>query len=140
MDFCADSRCYSQPVTRLNLEKEHLPTHDLVKIRTNIQWHDLDNLKQSAMQVLRQWRLHPVPTSDAPQASDDVEKPSDPEAKVEESAPERAESPSEKPIHCFACQTVATEPFWYCTQCTGETFSSRSNIAILIHEVRLCDL
>lgn len=109
MDFCADSRCYSEAVTRSDLENAHLPTHDLVKIRTNIQWHDLDGLKNSALEVLKQWRLPPAPTSNI-QAADDNEKPS---TEDEETQPER-------PTHCFACRTIVTQPYWYCTLCTGE--------------------
>ena len=145
MDFCADSRCYSEAVTREDMENEHVPTHDFVKIRTNIQWHDLEKLKQNAADVLRQWRLRPAPSSDSDTAQDTDEK-SDPAEKTEvkEKVPESKQelvsghassetestTPSEETSRCFACHTTTHQPFWYCTQCTGMNFFSMRSTRI----------
>ncbi|CAL1709515.1 unnamed protein product [Somion occarium] len=128
VDFCADPRCYSASVTqeqRYYLEKPHVPTHDLVKIRTFVQWGDLPALDQTARAALQHCRQRMVASVETPS-----EEPKDAESSAgseDVSGPKsqsvHSEGATEAPatddvFRCFACHTVTELPCWYCTQCT----------------------
>lgn len=123
VNFCTDTRCYSESVARDDLESEHLPTHDIVKIRTTIQWYDLDELLRSATTAIEQWRLHSeVPIPDAPQTTN-----SDEDVMEIDSDGKVLASPRELPT-CFACFKPISQPFWYCTRCIGRNSVSYTQI------------
>lgn len=128
VDFCGDSTCHTHSVTRSDLKSDHLPTHSFVKIRTNIQWHDIKKLRQNAATVLERWRLHPISTPEMPLNKNDGKKSPVPE------------QPPAKCIHCFVCQTSLTKAFWYCAECAGELFLFLIGVSNLRDLPRLCDL
>lgn len=125
MDFCADTRCCSQEVTRYDLDAPHTPNHDYVKIRTNIQWHDVDQLKQTAVDSLKQWRQPASSTSEDEGVANSASPPEpevttgteDHTSQSTAGLQEHASATTER--RCFACQNVTNQPCWYCTQCTG---------------------
>lgn len=126
MDFCANLRCCSQEVTRYDLNASHSPNHDYVKIRTNIQWHDVDQLKQSAVESLKQWRQPTSSTSEDSAFADTVSSPEQEQevnTRTEDHTSQTKEGPDEDPPsterRCFACHNITNQPCWYCTRCTG---------------------
>ena len=112
IDLCADPRCYLAEAIRDDLVKPHLPSHDILKARSDIQWHEITKLKETGRDVLRQWRLKPSLLDEATGVDDN--------GKTGLSSPFREDSLTEQSSRCFACREVLSQPYWYCTQCAGE--------------------
>ena len=51
MDFCADPRCYSKIVHREDPVGCHEPTHKLLKVRTELQWYELNWMPGEKMKL-----------------------------------------------------------------------------------------
>ena len=51
MDFCADPRCYSKVVHREDPVGCHEPTHKLLKVRTELQWYELNWMPGESMKL-----------------------------------------------------------------------------------------
>ena len=125
----------------------HRPTHDAVRVRTVVDYHDLPEIFHNAWDALQKAREYFVASSDcaametAPADSqphgdnpacckaksklEDVQ-----ESKSEQStdrgtsAHDSSNVKNSKVPRCHLCSELVKMPCWYCTQCPGESITS----------------
>ncbi|KAI0708178.1 hypothetical protein C8T65DRAFT_211601 [Cerioporus squamosus] len=139
-DFCDKPACLSATVKgRDDAESPHLPTHDLIKIRTNIlHWREIGKVLRNSTEGLQRAKKlleRAATAADAnEEGGDDGEDheggtPSEPFASPSGSKVVRrnssgssdssdAESQAEAPVlTCVSCSKSIAQPCWYCVDC-----------------------
>lgn len=58
VDLCDDPKCYEATLELERLERPHTPHHDIVKVRTALQYRDLPDINQRARRALDACGVH----------------------------------------------------------------------------------
>ncbi|KAI0752480.1 hypothetical protein C8Q80DRAFT_1146274 [Daedaleopsis nitida] len=123
-DFCDKPECVGSTVpTRDDIEGPHLPTHDFVKIRTDI-LHDREIgkiLRQADVGMARAKTL----LERASRAENGAEEPNSSErtkpVRRDSSEMSAANSDDDVPVlTCVSCSTSIARPCWYCIDCPDD--------------------
>ncbi|RPD54176.1 hypothetical protein L227DRAFT_580748 [Lentinus tigrinus ALCF2SS1-6] len=140
-DFCEKPACVSSEIkSRDDVEAPHLPTHDLLKIRTNILHHrEIGTVLRNATEGLKRAKTlleraakgaEEDEASESGSGSDEEHKdgeasgqspttPSSPKlAHRDFSDPSDSDSEAEVPVlTCVSCSETIAQPCWYCIDC-----------------------
>ena len=141
-DFCNKPACLETTVKRDDVKSPHLPTHDLVKMRTAIMhYREIGKiLRRSeagltrARAILRKASAASADTDTA--GEDDTHNAVDPAERAAQLLLETAlahptepgrDKPEKAPdLTCVSCSEPVALPCWYCIDCPGTSSSLRS--------------
>ena len=128
-DFCDKPACVGAVVnSRDDIESPHLPSHDFVKIRTDIHhYREIGKVLRSAESGLeRAQKLLERASQSSGQdeeSSESDETTTQPETKLvrrDTAGSSDAESEVDVPIlNCISCSQSIEQPCWYCIDCPG---------------------
>lgn len=119
VDFCDSPGCSDARVTREDLQKPHLPTHDLMKVRRTIHTPEFGQLNRNAINALERSRelFQGKKESDAPANESAV-------------STKRLSGKPGDDLRCTVCKQVAIQPCWFCIQCPGASKHSPHNLSV----------
>ncbi|GJJ12736.1 hypothetical protein Clacol_006981 [Clathrus columnatus] len=98
VDLCEDPECLLTKVTRSDLPRPHLPTHDMLKIRRALHIRNVGNRERQAQRALNACRKY-MDERKWCQGKEDDDHPT-----------------------CVLCHDKVTIPCWYCVDCEDDTF------------------
>ena len=112
-DFCDNVSCYSQAVTRKDDTSQHLPTHNFLKLRTDIvYWFEIGKVLGAATSGLERSNK----LLNKAEKSNRGPKPESNSAGDSDGKPKSGLS-----FICISCSDNISRPCWYCIDCSGES-------------------
>ncbi|KAJ7913942.1 hypothetical protein B0H13DRAFT_1612003 [Mycena leptocephala] len=110
VDFCSTPSCVSNRVMWEDMEKPHLPHHDLVKLRRVVHTCQFGKTFREAREALKNARAFFMSSSDGM------------ERNLESTAlVPHMQDVSSGPL-CIVCKKPVSQPCWYCVQCGDQSF------------------
>lgn len=163
VDLCEEPDCIGARIDRDDLERLHLPTHDLVKVRRVVFIPTFGKMDRDARDALQRARalFKPATRGQAQGSKEDPQTDAEDDERVEAAAqnPQLLVPPSDSKrfstqtlgssnksavptLSCRVCHKAVTQPCWYCVQCEGTPqnlgYSGAMSDSIRIDDLFIC--